>query len=1141
MFAKKNILLAHQFHHLNKNSVLFIDLFKNLSVKITTMNEEKVNIRIYKNTIFNTKDVVEVSIKQKKLYFEKCSFNDISYKINEKQRIIVNGIKQDGESISNGLNLIPNNIINEKKEENHETVMNIPKETLYYDIHELKSLYFFFLINMLRFKKNIHLELVKTICDSINNMGNSVHVGNKAVYNISSIINGNNIEKCNSNKYSTILKRFLISNLTKINVSEYNSIDFYRSIDIVIEKCSFAFLNSYKTISFCNYLTCCLCNMMELFKINCDVLFKNAFNNNINNSNIKSINLLVSRIKWMIHDSKIEKEKNISAQFSSNILLFVYVQSKLNEECDYFTNLINQNFKNTYDTVDTFTNEYTNELSCLQVFIHTFCKNVCEYLTVHINNVLDIIKKVLPYYINKMVEFIMSKEMITNEHVELKKPLDCNGFLYMLESDVELDEKKIRSIFFEQYENKYVNDVKNRLGKLSSIEGLEKYRELNNIFNKLLLILTDINIHMNIMYDIKAYNKASVHFLKSKKLTGGFHNIGLGCLEFKNFIYSVIRSCGKSYTSMDESVLMEPIEMIKDNLIKDNLIKDNLIKDNLIKENVIKNNLIICNRVYSMLNKHFDFLQYTEKICEILLPKNINFNLKVAKGAKDITGSEMQVRNLFFDFIKKKFLLHGGVEIDTPIFELKETLMDKYGEDSKLIFDLKDQGGEILSLRYDLTIPLYRFVNTHNLNSLKRFHIGKVYRRDEPSMNRGRFREFYQCDFDIVGKYDTLRTDFHILYIFWDILTSFKNVIGDFNCKINNRKILEYMLLSCNISQNKIKTVSSSIDKLDKISFDQFRNELINEKGIAIEWVNKIEYYLSKTMTLTPFEVIDFLKKDLSISVLDETYKKEIEVVINNMKEIFNLLKHFQMINKFSFDLSLARGLDYYTGIIFEFVLISENSMVGSIAAGGRYDTLIRNKRKQYIPAIGASIGIERIITIAEEMIKKKKNLLFTSKNIIVESVPNKAKEQSDNIVDKNKMKSEYNEEIKTNLKDSDVEVLICNVKKDSFKETIELCKKLWEENIPTEFSYTNDQKLQKQLVYALEKQIPLIVIIGDEIENGIIKIRELAMDKNKSVGEKQVNINDCVQEIKKYFKNKLTWRQSMVKMMFNSELEAVE
>jgi histidyl-tRNA synthetase len=124
---------------------------------------------------------------------------------------------------------------------------------------------------------------------------------------------------------------------------------------------------------------------------------------------------------------------------------------------------------------------------------------------------------------------------------------------------------------------------------------------------------------------------------------------------------------------------------------------------------------------------------------------------KCAKGTRDMTPLQMSIRERAFNIIKGVFKRHGASEIDTPVFELKETLTGKYGEDSKLIYDLEDQGGELLSLRYDLTVPFARYVAERGLSSIKRFHIAKVYRRDNPQMAKGRFREFYQCDFDIAG------------------------------------------------------------------------------------------------------------------------------------------------------------------------------------------------------------------------------------------------------------------------------------------------------------------------------------------------------------------------------------------------------
>mmetsp|Transcript_5825 Transcript_5825/g.24515 ORF Transcript_5825/g.24515 Transcript_5825/m.24515 type:complete len:179 (-) Transcript_5825:2157-2693(-) len=126
-------------------------------------------------------------------------------------------------------------------------------------------------------------------------------------------------------------------------------------------------------------------------------------------------------------------------------------------------------------------------------------------------------------------------------------------------------------------------------------------------------------------------------------------------------------------------------------------------------------------------------------------------NAKVPKGTRDFDPQEMAIRERAFSIVTSVFKRHGAVAIDTPVFELKDILVDQYGEDSKLIYDIADQGGEILSLRYDLTVPFARYLASHRITNMKRYHISRVYRRDQPSIERGRFREFYQCDLDIAG------------------------------------------------------------------------------------------------------------------------------------------------------------------------------------------------------------------------------------------------------------------------------------------------------------------------------------------------------------------------------------------------------
>uniref|UniRef100_A0A673MQT3 histidine--tRNA ligase n=1 Tax=Sinocyclocheilus rhinocerous TaxID=307959 RepID=A0A673MQT3_9TELE len=190
------------------------------------------------------------------------------------------------------------------------------------------------------------------------------------------------------------------------------------------------------------------------------------------------------------------------------------------------------------------------------------------------------------------------------------------------------------------------------------------------------------------------------------------------------------------------------------------------------------------------------------------------FVLKTAKGTRDYNPKQMAIREKVFNIIISCFKRHGAETIDSPVFELKETLTGKYGEDSKLIYDLKDQGGELLSLRYDLTVPFARYLAMNKITNIKRYHIAKVYRRDNPAMTRGRYREFYQCDFDIAGQYDAMIPDAECLKIVYEILNELD--LGDFRIKVNDRRILDGMFAVCGVPDEKFRTICSTVDKLDK-------------------------------------------------------------------------------------------------------------------------------------------------------------------------------------------------------------------------------------------------------------------------------------------------------------------------------------
>ena len=433
--------------------------------------------------------------------------------------------------------------------------------------------------------------------------------------------------------------------------------------------------------------------------------------------------------------------------------------------------------------------------------------------------------------------------------------------------------------------------------------------------------------------------------------------------------------------------------------------------------------------------------------------------VKVVKGARDFLPAQMIIRGKAFDLITSVFKKHGAVEIDTPVFELKETLMGKYGEDSKLIYDLNDQGGELLSLRYDLTVPFARYMATHNLTSLKRYHIGKVYRRDNPQMSKGRFREFFQCDFDIAGgNYGTMIPDAEVIKIVAEILTQLP--IGNFNIKINHRLLLDSMVEICGIGNDKYKLVCSSIDKLDKEEWEQVRTELINVKGVTEEQADKL-----KTFVVLKDKPKILLEKLLTMKEFLENEKGK--KALDEMTLLIDYLQILDVEKYCTFDLSLARGLDYYTGLIYETVL-TDTDEVGSISGGGRYDNLIGMFSGKQIPAVGVSIGIERIFNILEKHYKNDDSL-----------------------------RSTY------------TEVLVCAAGKNLTKERFKIVNELWNNGINAEILYNENPRMDKQLDYGLNNKIPFMIFIGEnELKENKVKIKclansqELTVDRDKMVEE---------------------------------------
>lgn len=445
------------------------------------------------------------------------------------------------------------------------------------------------------------------------------------------------------------------------------------------------------------------------------------------------------------------------------------------------------------------------------------------------------------------------------------------------------------------------------------------------------------------------------------------------------------------------------------------------------------------------------------------------FTLKTPKGTRDYTPQQMSIRNGVLQKIIDVFKRHGAECIDTPVFELKEVLTGKYGEDAKLIYDLKDQGGEILALRYDLTVPLARYLAMNKINTLKRYHIAKVYRRDNPAMTRGRYREFYQCDFDIAGQYDPMVPDAECLKVVTEILDSLE--IGPYVLKVNHRRLLDGMFEACGVPADKFRTTCSTVDKLDKTPWDEVRTEMINEKGITPDAANRIGEYVRLHGGV---ELTNELLKDEKLS--------KTKAAVEGLQGIKLLLEYCELFgikDKILFDLSLARGLDYYTGVIYEAVLTepikigNEEQTVGSIAGGGRYDNLVGmfdSKNKQ-VPCVGVSIGVERVFSVLE------------------------AKVAAGDI------------SVRTN----EIEVYVASAQKNFLEERMKICTELWNAGIKTEHSYKKNPKMLNQLQHCEENGIPLAVVLGEsELKRGVVKVRNITTRQ-----EEEVSRENIVQELK--------------------------
>jgi len=412
---------------------------------------------------------------------------------------------------------------------------------------------------------------------------------------------------------------------------------------------------------------------------------------------------------------------------------------------------------------------------------------------------------------------------------------------------------------------------------------------------------------------------------------------------------------------------------------------------------------------------------------------------RIFKGARDFLPDQMLHRERILDKMKAIFRNYGYSPMETPAIEYLDVLAGKYGEDAdRLIYRLNYKTGtkDEAALHYDLTVPFSRVMAMHPQLAMpfKRYQIQPVWRADRPQPHQGRFREFYQCDIDAVGTSSRL-LDAEMVAIVSDILNSLG--FEDFLIRINNRKILNGLVEHIGLDIGYTTEICRSIDKLDKLDWVTVANEL-REKKINAAAIDKLGALVGQKGRIS----LESLKVTLSENSLAMSGIAETETIISYLHQMA-VPAHL-----YTFDLSLARGLDYYTGPIFETVLPA-HPHIGSLTGGGRYDGLIGMFSGKELPAVGTTLGLDRIFTAMQQL-----NMLPP---------------------------------LQTNTK-----VLVANFSETTLEIALQVTTLLRGAGIPTEL-FPEPGKLKKQFAYADKKGIPFAVILGEEeIAAGQATVKDL-------------------------------------------------
>ena len=429
---------------------------------------------------------------------------------------------------------------------------------------------------------------------------------------------------------------------------------------------------------------------------------------------------------------------------------------------------------------------------------------------------------------------------------------------------------------------------------------------------------------------------------------------------------------------------------------------------------------------------------------------------KTLPGFMELLPNEQILFNEMREKIQKTYEKFGFLPLDTPIIESSEVLLAKAGGETEKQIYRFNKGDSDLSLRFDLTVPLAKYVTEYYPNltfPFRRYQIGKVYRGEKAQ--RGRYREFYQCDIDIIGENElSLINDAEMPSV---IYNTFKELgFDDFTISINNRKILNGLFEYLELKDNSVD-ILRIIDKIDKFGKENVVKE-IQELGINQEKIDTIMNFISITGDIE--QTISSLR---NLKISNELF----ELGVNELKEVAKNINLFGVpFENYKIDLTIARGLDYYTGTVYE-TFLNKYRQLGSVCSGGRYDNLSEYYTDKKMPGVGISIGLTRLFfQLTDNKIIEAGNRAI-SKVMIVSMV-------------------------------------------DDFSKSIEVATKLREKGINTQV-YTDKTKIKNQFKYANKLNIPYVIIIGeDEVRDNTVSL------KNMETGEQVVmNIDEVIEKIR--------------------------